>query len=291
MSNTFIYATYIIHYNGDKLPPKNNHNITPKNYIGSTSLKSIEAGYLGSVSSKKYKYIWNEEIKNNRNLFDIQIISLHNTREEALIKELELQKIFTVVLNPLFVNMSYAQKYGCHGRDVCGENNPRFGKGLKGVNNPRYGIHDDFETYNKISASLKGKVSCKDNDGNKISVTKDEYKNNPNLSANRKNKLSITHYLTKQKLDIPAEDYIKYKEADWAWHCTSCKYIYHTPFGIFFNITEAGYKFNKTFMSSWCNNPDKIITKNSLTSVNNRDYILNCIGKTPRELGYWKENI
>lgn len=128
-TNTYInqkYCVYNITYFGNKLPSKNNSNITPSNYIGSTEINKIKSGYMGSVKSKIYKNIWKSELKDNINLFSIEIISYHETRKEALWKELQIQKIFNVVTNPLFVNMSYAQPNGFFGRDVSGKNNPNY---------------------------------------------------------------------------------------------------------------------------------------------------------------------
>ena len=116
------YCVYIIHYSGDVLPPKNNSSITPSNYIGSTSVDKIHNGYKGSVQSKKYKSIWHSELKNNQHLFSVEIISYHDTRPEATHKELQLQRIFNAVTNPLFVNMSYAQANGCFGMEQSTEN-------------------------------------------------------------------------------------------------------------------------------------------------------------------------
>lgn len=120
MSSTNIYCVYHITYFGDKLPAKSNSFISPSNYIGSTSLKQIESGYMGSVSSKKYKDIWTQELIEHPDSFHLEIISYHDTRKEATWKELQIQKLFNVVKNPLFVNMAYASVNGCHGMDKSG---------------------------------------------------------------------------------------------------------------------------------------------------------------------------
>jgi hypothetical protein len=122
-TNTYIqsYVVYHITYSGDKLPSKNNSNITPSNYIGSTSIEQINNGYMGSVASKMYKSIWDSELKGNLHLFKIKIISYHDTRPDATHKELQVQKLFNVVKNPLFVNMAYAQPNGYFGMVQKGE--------------------------------------------------------------------------------------------------------------------------------------------------------------------------
>ena len=125
------YVVYHITYSGDKLPSKKDSDITPSNYIGSTSLEQINKGYMGSISSKKYKNIWESELKQNSQLFKLEIISYHDTRSDATWKELQIQKLFNVVKNPLFVNMAYASPNGYFGRDVSGENHPSYNKPKK----------------------------------------------------------------------------------------------------------------------------------------------------------------
>lgn len=112
------YVVYHITYSGNLLHSKNNSNIPPSNYIGSTSLNKIKSGYMGSVSSKKYKDIWKQELKEHPELFNLEIISYHDARSDAIWRELQLQQLFNVVKNPLFVNMAYAQPNGFFGMDT-----------------------------------------------------------------------------------------------------------------------------------------------------------------------------
>jgi hypothetical protein len=118
-----MYCVYITYYNGEKLPQM---------YIGSTSIKKINSGYKGSVSSIEYKNIWEEEIKHNNHLFETKIISYHNSRKEALNAELELQLEYDVVNNQNFINKSLAKPNGFFGMDVSGEKNPMYGSIRKG---------------------------------------------------------------------------------------------------------------------------------------------------------------
>ena len=100
----------------------------PPFYIGSSSLKKIQSGYCGSVTSKKYKNIFIREIKYNRHLFKTKIISLHDTRQEALIKENILQRKLDVVKSSMYFNESFASENGFFGHDNSGINNGMFGK-------------------------------------------------------------------------------------------------------------------------------------------------------------------
>lgn len=74
-----MYCTYLTVYYGNKLPSF---------YIGSTSVKNIQKGYRGTVSSLEYKSVWKLELKHNPQLFKTIILSTHYTRKEAFIKEL-----------------------------------------------------------------------------------------------------------------------------------------------------------------------------------------------------------
>lgn len=176
--NLKIYVVYHIIYSGNLFPSKLNSNIIPSNYIGSSSLSNIESGYMGSVSSKKYKSIWKQELKEHPELFHLEMISFHDTRQDATWKELQIQKIFNVVKNPLFVNMSYAVTNGCHGRDVSGENHPMYGK--TGELSPLYNRSrsEDFKTTisylmkgNTYGIGNKSKTGMKNTDKQKTAVS------------------------------------------------------------------------------------------------------------------------
>lgn len=98
MTNT-IYCTYLTTYSGDKLPPL---------YIGSTSVNRINNGYHGSVSSKKYRDIWESELSENPDLFQTKILTTHETREEAFDEEIRYQIEHDVVNSDLYINMAVA---------------------------------------------------------------------------------------------------------------------------------------------------------------------------------------
>lgn len=120
-----IYCTYLTIYSGNKLPPF---------YIGSTSTDKISKGYKGSVRSKMYKDVWEYETKHNPSLFRVVVLSIHNNRKHALVKENYFQKKLDVVKNPLYANRSYAQINGSHGAP----NGPTC-YGRVGTKHPMYG--------------------------------------------------------------------------------------------------------------------------------------------------------
>lgn len=132
-----MYCVYITTYSGDKLP---------KYYVGSSSVDNVKNGYTGSVKSKRWKALWESENRDNPELFHVDIISTHNTREEALAAELLFQTENNVVMSDSWANLSLATVNGFFGRDVSGENNPMFGKSRKGE------IHNNGEN---ISSGLK----------------------------------------------------------------------------------------------------------------------------------------
>ena len=111
-----MYCVYLTTYFGNKLPMF---------YIGSSSIKKVQNGYFGSVSSKKYKSAFLKEKKNNPSLFKIQIITTHQTRKDALIKENSLQKQLNVVSSPMYMNQAYATEFGMPN---IGQNNGFYGK-------------------------------------------------------------------------------------------------------------------------------------------------------------------
>lgn len=165
-----MYVVYLTIYRGTKLPPY---------YIGSTSFNKIENGYCGSVTSKKYKEIFNSERIENFNLFDVIVLLKYDTRIEALEMELHLQKEFDVVKSNSFFNESYASINGMFGRDVSGSNNPMYGKkqsesakkimSEKRGNEKRY---EQTEEHRKISSHThKGKF-VSDETRSKISKAK-----------------------------------------------------------------------------------------------------------------------
>jgi hypothetical protein len=103
MSSNDIYVTYLTTYFGSKMPMF---------YIGSTRLNKIQKGYRGTVSSKKYKTIWQSELKNNPHLFKTKVITYHKTREDAIRKEFLLQVNMNTVNSPMYINMSYPMLNG-----------------------------------------------------------------------------------------------------------------------------------------------------------------------------------
>lgn len=96
------YCTYITIYKGNLLPPF---------YIGYTSIAKINAGYNGTVTSKKYSHLWKTERKTNPELFKTVILKTFDTRLEAIEHETYIQKYFNVHKNPMYINLSIAGKY------------------------------------------------------------------------------------------------------------------------------------------------------------------------------------
>lgn len=97
-----IYVTYITIYSGNKIPPF---------YIGYTSKNKILKGYRGSVTSKKYKKIWNEELKSNPHLFKTRVIKEFYNKKDALLHEEKIHVMLNVDKNPLYVNMIKSRHY------------------------------------------------------------------------------------------------------------------------------------------------------------------------------------
>jgi hypothetical protein len=116
------YCVYLTTYHGNKLPMF---------YIGSTSIDRISKGYRGSVKSKQYKDIFNDELLKNPHLFKTMIISYNESREDALQKELKFQKHLNVVKSSMYMNKSFAKDFGWFGMNHGGVNSPVYGKRWK----------------------------------------------------------------------------------------------------------------------------------------------------------------
>lgn len=173
-----IYCVYLTAYKGNKLPPF---------YIGSSSEQKILNGYKGSVRSKKYRKTWEEELKQNPNLFETKIISRHITREEATQKEHKLQKHLDVVKSPLYINMSIASKNGFFGMDVSGNKNPNYGKKSLDFDRTNYKKPKTEEHKNKLKAP-KTELHK-----NKLSISRKGYKEPKELIKKRSLRISKTY--------------------------------------------------------------------------------------------------
>lgn len=160
-----MYCVYLTTYSGNKLPPY---------YIGSTSIKKIENGYKGSVSSLEFKQIWHDEIFAHPEFFQVKILSEHSTRKQAILAELDYQIQYNVVKGNEYINKSLAQPDGFFGMDVSGTNNPMYGRNRTGEK------HKGGEN---ISAALKAKYKSGELDHAKDLARIRFSTNNPSKSA------------------------------------------------------------------------------------------------------------
>jgi hypothetical protein len=129
----------------------------PPFYIGKTTEFKVLNGYNGTVTSKRYKAIWQQERREHPELFNTLILSTHNTDVEALFREEVIQRFFDVPNNQMFINMSISRR----GFGASGENHPLFGsvgpnkgKRFPGVNKGRKASQ---ETIQRMRVSQLGK--------------------------------------------------------------------------------------------------------------------------------------
>lgn len=100
-----MYCIYLTVYSGNKLPPF---------YIGYSTVDKVKSGYKGTVQSNRYKTIFKEEVKHNPSFFKTFIVSICKTRGEALKKESNFQRHFSVHKNPMYINMAISnEKFYC----------------------------------------------------------------------------------------------------------------------------------------------------------------------------------
>lgn len=204
------FVVYLVNYSGDKLP---------RYYIGSTSYEKIKSGYLGSVRSKKWKEIFKNEVKNNINLFNVEILSTHNTRKDALLEEYKIQKKYNVVESTDYFNESFATVDGFFGRDVSGEANTMYGRKdeIIAINiNTKEKVRvskEEFENNDDLFGHTIGLVSVIDiNSGKKVTINKDEFEINRDKykhhNDGKKHTLELREKLSKMRVGfITARDW------------------------------------------------------------------------------------
>lgn len=114
------HCVYLTVYHGSLLPPF---------YIGHSTVKRIDNGYRGSVSSKKYKDIWKTE---PNDMFSTHVLKRFHSKKEAADYEEKIQRQLDVIKNPLYINMSFCP-YGCRlGYKNSPEHRQKISDALKG---------------------------------------------------------------------------------------------------------------------------------------------------------------
>lgn len=187
------FCTYITTYSGNLLPPF---------YIGSTSVKRINEGYRGSVTSRKYKSIWKLENLNNPHLFKTRILTYHGNRKQAFIRENQFHWKLKVIKNPLYVNQTVANlRFGMYqeGKPKTTTHRENISKALK--NKPKSEI-----AKHRMSVSAKKRIRLPISELHKIkiSLSKVNKKRKP-FSDEWKTNLSIANRRGNNSNAIPVE--------------------------------------------------------------------------------------
>lgn len=170
------FCTYLTIYSGNKLPMF---------YIGSSSVnKVLNENYHGSVTSKKYKDTWKQEIKQNPHLFKTKILKEFHSRKNATYHERKLQVKLNIVRSPMYINMAIASVNGFFGMDLRGKFVSEESK--RKMSEYRIGKLLSEETKQKISNKNKGRILSKETKQNMSKARKGKP-----LSIEHRNKLSI----------------------------------------------------------------------------------------------------
>jgi len=207
------YVTYITTYKGKLLP---------KYYIGSTSERRILSGeYYGSIRSKKWKDIFYKELKENRHLFDVEIINYYDNRNDALSAELKIQKEKNVVKSDDYINESFATINGFFDSSNRGKTHPSYGKKMSEESRKKMSDAKKGKTYEeiygkeksdikkkKMSESMKGKKTGGYKKGTRIGINAvayglkhtEETKKKISISSSKTHKGKILSEETKNKL-------------------------------------------------------------------------------------------
>lgn len=105
-----MYCVYLTFYKGNKLPPF---------YIGYSTVKNVNNGYHGTVSSREYQPIWRNELKTHPDLFKTTIIRTFDKRGDAMDLEERLQRALNAHAHPLHINKAIAGKqFNCDNRGI-----------------------------------------------------------------------------------------------------------------------------------------------------------------------------
>jgi len=198
------YCTYLTIYKGNKLPMF---------YIGySTVNKVVNENYHGSVSSKKYKKIWNSELRKNPHLFITKILRTHESKEEALAKEKKILLHLNAHKSEMYINMTIShEKFGMQ-KDI--NKNKVACRNIK-TNETLSVTKEEFESNPDLVGVNAGYVFVKDEHGNRLKVTREEFESNDKLTAlskDRKFKLSTPGHVAcidkdGNKLSVSKEEY------------------------------------------------------------------------------------
>ena len=141
---------------------------TNKKYIGSRSCDNkpeFDLGHKYYSSSKNKIFIKNQ--KDNRDNYNYTILSMHQTREEAINEEIRLHDLYNVNHNPEFYNRS---KQTSTGFDVGG----KMIAVDKDGNIFHISVDDTRLKTGELQHYTTGKVAVKDKDGNTFLVNKDD---------------------------------------------------------------------------------------------------------------------
>lgn len=269
------YCLYLTSYFGNLLPPY---------YVGSSSVKKVNAGYRGSVCSKKYKAIWKNELKNNPQLFSTEIISVHESREEAYSVELAYQVEHDVVKSDQYINMSANRGLPNHkGTTLSDEHKRNVSNGVSlamtqevrdQISNTLLGTTRPDDVRTKISNSTTGKLKSADHiEKMRNRIVSDKTRAKQSLA---KKGISTGPCSEEKRAAISAANIGKNSYGR-----------YTTPWGTYDSAKLASMANNilsEDAVRKWCNYADNKISKQAISAtsyLNNNDY-----GKTFREIGF-----
>lgn len=154
------------------------------------------------------------------------------------------------------------------------------------VDDKRY-LTGEYKSIHSVYRYSKDTVVCKNLDGIIERISKSEFLNTPNLVGNRKNLISVINVKTKEFKDVTKSEYDTMDTCIWVSRNT--KWLFHTPLGDF---TECSFPDKIKFgfgVRNWCDTPDVVVSIQSMNSNKLKGITKEMIGKTHKELGYWKE--
>lgn len=268
---TRLSCVYVVFYNGCDVG-------IPPYYIGSTFVDFIyEKQYMGSPMSTSYKSIWKNELKQNRQHFELVILYYFGDRLEALAFEGAIQYNFNASQSGLFVNMCIASDTGMPTMNPpSAETRAKISAKVKGELNPNYG-NKMVHSAESIARMVKSRTGLKRSEETKRKMSK----------AGIASWADGKRHGTKrpgQALGSKNNMFGKKQNIISLWLIQLAKLMNQAKHKIY--VTPDGYSIKRPKLHHWCSQSEAVV--NNFHRSRNADLRDNCpIGSTFRDFGYY----
>lgn len=253
--------------------------VEKKHYYGfkSSSIhpsKVIGVTYFSSLTKDEGKAFRKDQKENPQN-YKYKIVQLFDTKEKALTREVRLHAKFDVENCNNFFNKRNQKSSRF---DNTGHNHTEETKVKISISKKGKSVHT-AESKAKISAAHKGKCHTTEHNA-KVAISNKGKKRSEETKA----KISIS------KKGKTHPGIVHTEETKAKMSAAHIKFLYNSPIGVVNDARDLEPIIKSKALRNWCNNPDKIISKGSYVKSKylHENYNIDIIGKTFRELGFYK---